>query len=116
MGLLFEWDPKKARLNLKRHGVSFVEASTAFRDSLSQTIEDPLHSENEQRFVLIGRSIQGRLLVIVHTDRGERIRIISARLATKKERLRYELESPKFSYQPIAENEKSMIRKYIHRL
>lgn len=90
MGLLFEWDPKKARLNLKRHGVSFDEASTAFRDSLSQTIEDPLHSENMEHFVLIGRSIQGRLLVIVHTDRGERIRIISARLATKQERLRYE--------------------------
>lgn len=90
MGLLFEWDPKKARLNLKRHGVSFDEASTAFRDPLSQTIEDPLHSENEERFVLIGRSVQGRLLVIVHTDRGERVRIISARLATKRERLRYE--------------------------
>jgi uncharacterized protein len=90
MGLLFEWDPKKARLNLKRHGISFDEASTAFRDPLSQTIKDPLHSENEERFVLIGQTIQGRILVIVHTDRGERIRIISARLATKKERLRYE--------------------------
>ena len=90
MGLLFEWDPKKARLNIKTHGVSFDEASTAFRDPLSQTIEDPLHSEYEERFVLIGRSIQGRLLVIVHTDRDERIRIISARLATKRERLRYE--------------------------
>lgn len=90
MGLLFEWDPKKALLNLKRHGVSFDEASTAFRDPLSQTIEDPLHSENEERFVLIGRSIQGRLLIIIHTDRGERIRIISARLATKNERLKYE--------------------------
>ncbi|MCF8109611.1 MAG: BrnT family toxin [Desulfohalobiaceae bacterium] len=90
MGLLFEWDPKKARLNLKRHGVSFDEASTAFRDPLSQTIEDPLHSEDEERFVLIGRSIQGRLLIIIHTDRGERIRIISARLATKNERLKYE--------------------------
>jgi hypothetical protein len=90
MGLLFEWDPKKARLNIKTHGVSFDEASTAFRDPLSQTIDDPLHSSDEERFVLIGRSISGRLLVIVHTDRGERIRIISARLATKKERLRYE--------------------------
>ncbi|MBC7183357.1 MAG: BrnT family toxin [Marinobacter sp.] len=90
MGLLFEWDPKKAQLNIKTHGVSFDEASTAFRDPLSQTIDDPLHSEDEDRFVLIGRSIQGRLLVIVHTDRGERIRIISARFATKKERLRYE--------------------------
>jgi len=90
MGLLFEWDPEKARLNIKTHGVSFNEASTAFHDPLSQTIEDPLHSEYEERFVLIGRSIQGRLLVIIHTDRAERIRIISARLATKKERLRYE--------------------------
>ena len=90
MALLFEWDPKKAQLNIKTHGVSFDEVSTAFRDPLSQTIDDPLHSEDEDRFVLIGRSIQGRLLVIVHTDRGERIRIISARLATKKERLRYE--------------------------
>jgi hypothetical protein len=90
MGLLFEWDPKKAQLNIKTHGVSFDEASTAFRDPFSQTIDDPLHSEDEDRFVLIGRSIQGRLLVIVHTDRGERIRIISARFATKKERLRYE--------------------------
>ena len=62
----------------------------AFRDPLSQTIEDPLHSENEERFVLIGRSIQGRLLIIVHTNRGERIRIISARQATKKERFKYE--------------------------
>ena len=90
MGLLFEWDPKKARLNVKTHGISFDEASTAFRDPLSQTIDDLLHSEDEERFVLIGRSIQGRLLVIVHTERGDRIRIISARLATNKERFRYE--------------------------
>ena len=90
MGLLFEWDPNKARLNVKKHGISFDEASTAFRDPLSQTIDDPLHSEDEKRFVLIGRSIQGQLLVIVHTERGDRIRIISARLATRKERLRYE--------------------------
>jgi uncharacterized protein len=90
MGLLFEWDPKKARLNIKTHGVSFDEASTAFRDPLSQTIGDPLHSEEEERFVLIGRSIQGRLLVIVHTNRGEKICIISARLATKQERFGHE--------------------------
>ncbi|MDP2646053.1 MAG: BrnT family toxin [Desulfobacterales bacterium] len=90
MGLLFEWDPKKARLNAKTHGISFDEASTAFRDPLSQTIDDPLHSGDEERFVLIGRSMQGRLLVIVHTERDDRICIISARLATKKERFRYE--------------------------
>ena len=90
MALLFEWDTKKARLNIEKHGISFDEASTAFRDPLSQTIDDPLHSDDEGRFVLIGRSLQGRLLVVVHTERGDRIRIISARLATKKERFRYE--------------------------
>ncbi|MGB5156828.1 BrnT family toxin [Desulfobacterium sp. N47] len=90
MGLLFEWDTNKAQLNLKNHGISFDEASTVFSDPLSQTIDDPLHSEDEERFVLIGRSIQGRLLVIVHTERGDRIRIISVRLATKRERFRYE--------------------------
>jgi hypothetical protein len=90
MGLLFEWDPKKARLNVKTHGITFDEASTAFRDTLSETIEDPLHSEGEERCVLIGRSIAGRLLVIVHSERRGRIRIISARLATNRERLRHE--------------------------
>jgi uncharacterized DUF497 family protein len=90
MGLLFEWDPRKARLNIKRHGVSFDEASTSFRDPLSRTVDDPLHSEGEERLVLIGHSIKGRLLVVVHTERGDRIRIISARLATSKERLEYE--------------------------
>ena len=90
MGLLFEWDPKKALRNIKTHGVSFDEASTAFRDPLSRTIDDPLHSEGQERFVLIGQSVRGRLLVVVHTERGDRIRIISARLATNKERLGYE--------------------------
>ena len=90
MGLLFEWDPKKARRNLKAHGISFDEASTAFRDPLSRTIDDPLHSESEERFVLIGQSLRGRLLVVVHTERSNRIRIISARAATHKERHRYE--------------------------
>jgi len=90
MGLLFEWDTKKALLNAKKHGVSFDEASTAFRDPLSRTIDDPLPSDDEERLVLIGQSIEGRLLVIVHTERNDRIRIISARLATNKERFRYE--------------------------
>ncbi|MBU1208946.1 MAG: BrnT family toxin [Proteobacteria bacterium] len=90
MALLFEWDPKKARRNLNIHGISFDEASTAFRDPLSGTIDDPLHSEDEERFVLIGQSQRGRLLVVVHTERGDRIRIISARLATNRERIRYE--------------------------
>ena len=90
MALLFEWDPRKARRNLTTHGVSFDEASTAFQDPLSNTIADPLHSEDEERFVLLGRSHRNRLLVVVHTERGDRIRLISARLASNRERIRYE--------------------------
>jgi len=90
MALLFEWDPEKGCRNLANHGVSFDEASTAFRDLLSMTIDDPLHSVDEDRFVLIGHSNRNRLLVVVHTERGDRIRIISARPATNKERFYYE--------------------------
>lgn len=86
----FEWDSKKAQRNLKVHGISFDEACTVFGDALSITIDDPLHSENEERYVIIGLSQMKRLLVVVHTERGDRIRIISARLATNKERLQYE--------------------------
>ncbi len=82
--LLFEWDPNKAKKNIKIHGVSFDEASTVLKDTLSLTIYDPLHSEKEDRFVLIGNSFKNRLLVVVHTERGDRIRIISAREVTKK--------------------------------
>lgn len=88
--LLFEWDPNKAKVNQKIHGVSFDEASTAFRDTLSLTMHDPLHSEDEHRMVLLGESSQNRLLAIVHAERGARIRIISARKATVKERMQYE--------------------------
>jgi len=90
MALLFEWDPKKARSNPAKHGVSFDEASTTFRDTFSITVGDPLHSDDEERFVLIGYSCRDRLLIVVHTERGDRIRIISARPATTRERLRYE--------------------------
>ena len=90
MAMLFEWDQKKARSNLAKHGVSFDEASTVFQDVLSVTIADPLHSTVEERFVLIGNSCRNRLLVVVHTDRGDRVRIISARLATRRERRNYE--------------------------
>jgi hypothetical protein len=81
---------KKAKNNLGKHGVSFQEASTAFKDTLSLTIDDPLHSNDEKRLVLIGMSYNNRILVIVHTERGDNIRIISARKATKKERKYYE--------------------------
>jgi hypothetical protein len=88
--LLFEWDPNKARRNLEIHGVSFDEASTAFKDTLSLTIHDPLHSDEEDRFILIGNSYKNRLLVIVHLEKENKIRIISARKANRKERKQYE--------------------------
>ncbi|MDD2391173.1 MAG: BrnT family toxin [Desulfobacterales bacterium] len=88
--LIFEWDFKKAKTNLEKHGVSFEEASTAFKDTLSLTIDDPLHSSDEKRLILIGMSYDNCLLIVVHTERGDNIRIISARKATKKERKYYE--------------------------
>jgi len=86
----FSWDPKKAAANLKKHGVSFEEASTVFHDTLSVTGSDPDHSGEEQRFVTFGNSNQDRFLVVAHTDEGETIRIISARLVTRQERSIYE--------------------------
>jgi len=88
--LVFEWDPEKAKENIETHGISFDEASTAFGDTLSLTMYDPLHSEQEDRFILIGNSHKNRLLVVVHIERGQNVRIISARKATKKERKHYE--------------------------
>ena len=90
MSIRFEWDPKKAISNLKKHGVGFGEAATVFSDTLSITISDPDHSFLEERFLTIGRSIAGRLLVVAHSDRGECTRIISAREPTKGERRHYE--------------------------
>ena len=89
----FEWDPEKARANLAKHGISFEEAMRAFLDPLSVTILDPDHTEGEDRFVLIGQSPTGRLLVVVHTDRGDAVRLISARRATRRERRTYEQEA-----------------------
>ena len=90
MSLLFEWDASKAALNVKKHGVSFEEASTIFGDSFSITIDDPQHRKGEYRFVTIGLSANGRLLVVAHTDRNDRIRLISARKAKPSERRHYE--------------------------
>ena len=91
MALNFEWDPKKAEQNWRKHGVSFQEAKTLFGDPLSSTTEDLLHSSpGEQRLVIIGQSVTRRTLVVVHTKRGDTIRIISARVATSREREEYE--------------------------
>ena len=90
MALEFEWDPAKAELNLKEHGVSFDEATTVFRDTLSITIADPDHSDSGDRFIDIGMSHRGQLLVVSYTERKDKIRIISARRATRTERKSYE--------------------------
>lgn len=88
----FEWDAKKAEQNVEKHGVKFEEASTVFGDPLAATVPDPLHSDEENRFVTIGQSTENRLVVVAHIDRSEQVRIISARLATRRERRKYESE------------------------
>jgi uncharacterized protein len=86
----FEWNPDKATINLEKHNVSFPEASTVFEDVLSVTFPDPDHSIGEERYVIIGMSGSGRLLIVSHTDRENRIRIISARSANRQEKRFYE--------------------------
>lgn len=86
----FEWNPEKAVTNLRKHNISFQEAATVFDDSLSVTFPDPDHSIGEDRYVIIGMSRLGELLVISHTDRENRTRIISARRATRQEKRFYE--------------------------
>jgi uncharacterized DUF497 family protein len=86
----FEWNPDKAVINLRKHNISFQEATTVFDDSLSVAFPDPDHSIGEDRYVIIGMSGLGQLLVVSHTDRGNRTRIISARKATRQERRFYE--------------------------
>ena len=91
MIISFEWDPNKNRLNLKKHGISFEEAKSAFADENAKLIDDPDHSETEDRFILIGLSLRNRTLVVCHCYREseEIIRIISARKATRKEKTSY---------------------------
>ena len=93
MALSFEWDQNKAKSNLAKHGVSFEEASTVFGDPLSLTIPDPAHSQAEDRFIIIGHSHQRELLVVVHTERGDNMRVVSAPRASRRERKTYEESS-----------------------
>ena len=89
----FEWDEDKAARNLEKHQVAFSEAATIFGDPLSSTFPDPDHSIDEDRYITIGTSDQGRVLIVSHTNREDRTRIISARKATRSERKAYEEES-----------------------
>ena len=86
----FEWDPHKADSNQKKHGVSFQEAASVLGDALSITYPDPDHSVKEHRFITVGMSRSGRVLIVAHTDRGNNVRIISARKTTRQERRYYE--------------------------
>ncbi len=86
----FDWDPEKAAANVKRRGITFTEAASVLEDPLSTTFSDEAHSEEEVRFVTIGTSRGGRVLVVAHTERDDTIRIISARRATRRERDFYE--------------------------
>ena len=90
MGLTFEWDAEKDERNQEKHGVPFSEATTVFADPLTVTIGDPDLSVGEERFITVGVSYRQRLLVVAHRDQGDRIRIISARVATRQERESYE--------------------------
>jgi uncharacterized protein len=89
MGMDFEWDSNKEKRNILKHG---IEGATVFSDTYAWTFPDPDHSDEEERFVTIGHSIQGRIIVVSHTDRGESTRIISARPAMPRERRFYEKE------------------------
>lgn len=87
--MVYEWDSSKAAANLKKHHVAFTEAATVFLDPLALTYQDPDHSEGEQRYITLGESTRGRVILVAHLDRGDRIRIISARRATRKEAHEY---------------------------
>lgn len=89
----FEWDPKKAAENLRKHGVDFTEAATVFGDPLSITYYDPDHAGDEDRYIIIGMSSRHRWLIVAHSDRQERTRLISAREVTRRERKLYEGEN-----------------------
>ena len=91
----FEWNPRKATANVSKHGVSFSEAATVLGDPLGRTACDPDHSSAEDRYITVGRSNRDRLLIVSHTERGDRIRIISARELTRAERKAYENETQK---------------------
>jgi len=93
MALAFEWDPQKATANQRKHGVTFDEAVTAFGDLFGIVVDDPRHSVVEDRMALLGYSQANRLLAVMFTERGDRVRLISARTATRRERKTYEESS-----------------------
>ena len=93
--MIYEWNDKKAKANLRKHGVSFEEAATVFLDPLALTFPDPHHSSEEEREITIGNSTRDHVVVVSHCQRGKRIRIIGARKATRGERKQYEKDCRK---------------------
>ena len=91
--LEFSWNERKALQNLRRHGVRFEEAATVFVDPLARVYDDPDHSDTEARFLLVGHSLAGRMLLVVHAEKGDTIRVISARRTTSAERAEYEADA-----------------------
>ena len=89
----FEWDPEKAAINLRTHRVSFSEAATVLSDTFGITVSDPDHSFGENRYITVGMSNRHRVLMVAHTERGDRVRLISARELTRAERKAYEEET-----------------------
>lgn len=100
MSIEFEWDPAKAEENSRKHGVTFEEASTVFADSLARIFDDPEHSADESREIIVGYSEQQRLLLVSFTERAPKVRIISARPATRRERQRHEENIKKAEQEP----------------
>ena len=88
--MIYEWDPEKAEANLRKHGVSFEEAATVFRDPVAVTYPDPDHSDEEDREITIGHSVKQRVLFVSHSQWGDRIRLVSTRKATRRERKGHE--------------------------
>jgi uncharacterized DUF497 family protein len=89
----FEWDEKKAKINFQKHGVTFEEATTVLQDGLSLTMNDIVHSTDEERFIDIGLSSNGHILIVTYTERGNNIRIINCRKATTAEKKAYETQN-----------------------
>jgi hypothetical protein len=115
----FDWDPLKAKANLQKHGVSFSEAMTVFGDWLSGTVYDAKHSDIEDRYLTIGTSVEGNLLIVAHTYRGNIIRIISARGAPRRERISDQVPpeddlEPEYDFRSMGKVERGKFAKQYH--
>lgn len=114
MEIEFEWDPEKEKMNIRKHGVSFHEAATVFGDPLSWTFSDPDHSVGECRYLTFETSSQGKMLIVSHTDRGKKIRLISSRKVTRRERRYYEEGKPEYDFTQLKGGVRGRYAKRFH--